>query len=66
MTAATGSPVLADVIAWIDCSIEQVVEAGDHQFVMGRVVEMQHAEPDLEPIPLLFYRGKVGRFSLDG
>jgi len=59
----TGSPILPDAIAWIDCSIEQVVEAGDHQFVMGRVLEMEHAHPDLDPVPLLFYRGKVGRFE---
>jgi 3-hydroxy-9,10-secoandrosta-1,3,5(10)-triene-9,17-dione monooxygenase reductase component len=62
----TGSPILDGAIAWIDCSIERVVEAGDHQFVMGRVLEMEHAHPDLEPVPLLFYRGKVGRFTLDG
>ncbi len=65
-SAATGSPVLADVIAWIDCSIEEVVPAGDHVFVMGRVLDLEHVHPDLDPVPLLFYRGKVGRFSLDG
>lgn len=58
----TGSPVLDGAIAWIDCTIEGVVDAGDHQFVMGRVVELEHAHPDLEPVPLLFYKGKVGRF----
>lgn len=61
----TGSPVIADAIAWIDCSIEQVVEAGDHQFVVGRVLELEHVHPDTDPVPLLFYRGKVGRFTLD-
>ncbi|MFM2079173.1 MAG: hypothetical protein RJA49_3063 [Actinomycetota bacterium] len=59
----TGSPVLDGAIAWIDCSIEQVVEAGDHQFVMGRVVEMEHAHADLEPVPLIFYKGTIGRFT---
>ena len=62
----TGSPILDGAIAWIDCSIEQVVEAGDHHFVMGRVLEMEHAHPDLDPVPLLFYKGKVGRFTHDG
>jgi len=62
----TGSPILDGAIAWIDCTVEQVVPAGDHQFVMGRVVELAHAHPDLEPVPLLFYRGQVGRFALDG
>lgn len=58
----TGSPIVAGAIAWIDCTIEQIVPAGDHQFVMGRVVELENAHPDTEPLPLLFYRGKVGRF----
>jgi len=43
-----------------------VVEAGDHQFVIGRVLELEHVHPDTDPVPLLFYRGKVGRFTLDG
>lgn len=57
----TGSPVIEGAIAWIDCSIEQVVAAGDHQFVMGRVVELEASAIE-ERLPLLFYRGKVGRF----
>ncbi len=62
----TGSPILDGAIAWIDCTIQEVVPAGDHQFVLGSVVELAHVHPDLEPVPLLFYRGQVGRFALDG
>jgi flavin reductase (DIM6/NTAB) family NADH-FMN oxidoreductase RutF len=62
----TGSPILDGAIAWIDCSIEQVVEAGDHQFVMGRVLELENVAAELDPIPLLFYRGKVGKFVHHG
>jgi flavin reductase (DIM6/NTAB) family NADH-FMN oxidoreductase RutF len=58
----TGSPILDDAIAWIDCVTEVVHEVGDHYFVVGRVVEMSHAEDD--PKPLLFYRGKLGGFEL--
>ena len=32
-----GSPVLAGVCAWFDCSMEQVIEAGDHVIMIGRV-----------------------------
>ncbi|MHA7971909.1 flavin reductase [Rhizobium sp. CAU 1783] len=32
-----GSPVLADVAAWFDCSLDQVIEAGDHVILLGRV-----------------------------
>ena len=62
-TEITGSPLLDGAIAWIDCRIEQVVEAGDHVFVMGRVVELEHAEADSDPNALLFFRGKVGQFT---
>ena len=57
-----GSPILAKSIAWIDCSIENVQEVGDHLLVVGRVSAMSHAEDD--PSPLLFYRGKLGEFSM--
>ena len=31
----TGAPVLDGVVAWIDCDIEQVLDAGDHYIVLG-------------------------------
>jgi len=55
-----GSPVLHDVVAWIDCTLEVVHEAGDHLIVLGRVRELDIARPDQ---PLLFFRGKYGSFS---
>jgi flavin reductase (DIM6/NTAB) family NADH-FMN oxidoreductase RutF len=58
----TGSPVIEGAIAWIDCSIEGVIDAGDHHFVLGRVLELEHNPPEADPNPLLFYRGKLGRF----
>lgn len=62
-SAITGSPVLDGAIAWIDCSIEQIVEAGDHVFVMGRVVALDHVDSTTDPLPLLFFRGGLGRFA---
>ena len=32
-----GAPVFDSVAAWFDCSMEQVIEAGDHVILMGRV-----------------------------
>jgi 3-hydroxy-9,10-secoandrosta-1,3,5(10)-triene-9,17-dione monooxygenase reductase component len=55
-----GSPVLDGVVAWIDCSLEQVHEAGDHYIVIGRVRELDVLQPDQ---PLLFFRGSYGSFS---
>ncbi|MEN9504720.1 MAG: hypothetical protein RI958_646 [Actinomycetota bacterium] len=62
-SATTGSPILDEAIAWIDCTITEVIDAGDHHFVMGKVEQMEHAHPESDPMPLLFYRGKLGRFT---
>ncbi|WP_411037583.1 flavin reductase [Shinella sp. BYT-45] len=32
-----GSPVFADVAAWFDCAMHDVVDAGDHVILIGRV-----------------------------
>ncbi|MEO6159113.1 MAG: flavin reductase family protein, partial [Ilumatobacteraceae bacterium] len=58
----TGSPMIEGSIAWMDCTIEGVVDAGDHHFVMGRIQDFEHAGPDTDPRPLLFYKGSLGGF----
>jgi len=58
----TGSPILDGAIAWMDCTTAEVVGAGDHYFVMGLIVDMDHADPDSQPAPLLFFRGQLGGF----
>lgn len=55
-----GSPVLEDVVAWIDCTLDAVHEAGDHFIVLGRVIELDIARADQ---PLLFFRGEYGNFA---
>ena len=59
----TGSPVLDGAIAWMDCTTAEIVDAGDHYFVMGLVVAMDHADPESQPAPLLFFRGQLGGFE---
>ena len=59
----TRSPIIDGAIAWIDCSIHNVVDAGDHHFVMGRIQDFEHVEDPADPEPLLFYRGKLGSFK---
>lgn len=59
--AGSGSPLLAGVIAWIDCDIDQVVDAGDHVLVMGKVRDLDVGEPGP---PLVFFRGGYGRFAI--
>ena len=58
--AGTGSPVLSDALAWIDCRIEAEHDAGDHLITIGRVLDL---EVTREAGPLLFYRGGFGRFE---
>lgn len=50
----TGSPVLEDVHAWIECTMHQRVEAGDHVILIGRVVDFGEGEGR----PLTYYGGK--------
>ncbi|MFJ8310709.1 MULTISPECIES: flavin reductase family protein [unclassified Streptomyces] len=57
---ATGSPRLAGVPAWIDCRIQNVHTGGDHLIVVGRVEALGCAD---EGEPLLFHRGRFGRFG---
>ena len=59
--AASGAPVLDGVLAWIDCDIDQVLDAGDHFCVLGRVRDLEVAQ---DGAPLLFFRGGYGRFAV--
>lgn len=59
--STTGAPVLDGVLAWIDCRIEAVEEAGDHWFVTGRIEDMAVERDDVGP--LLFFRGGYGEFK---
>jgi flavin reductase (DIM6/NTAB) family NADH-FMN oxidoreductase RutF/DNA-binding IclR family transcriptional regulator len=58
--STAGNPILEGVVAWIECLQHSVIEAGDHDIVLGRVLEL-----DLEnkQLPLLFFQGGYGRFS---
>ncbi len=58
--AGTGSPRLDGVLAWIDCDVEVIHDAGDHLIVIGRVRELDVANPSL---PLVFFQGGYGRFA---
>ncbi|MFF1376612.1 flavin reductase family protein [Streptomyces sp. NPDC058308] len=57
----SGSPRLAGAPAWIDCTIQAVHTGGDHLIVVGRVDALGTADGDADP--LLFHRGRFGRFT---
>src|SRR5260221_7088760 len=50
----SGSPILDDAVAYLDCRLHASHEAGDHQIFIGEVVELG-LDPDGDP--LLFHRG---------
>lgn len=43
-----GLPSIAGVVAWVACEVDQVIDAGDHTLLIGRVVEVE-SHPD-EPL----------------
>jgi 3-hydroxy-9,10-secoandrosta-1,3,5(10)-triene-9,17-dione monooxygenase reductase component len=56
--AGDRGPILDDVHAYLDCTIEAVHDAGDHEIVVGRVHQLGL---DAKAGPLLFYQGRYGR-----
>lgn len=48
------SPVLAGALAQLDCTLVQVVDAGDHSLFLGRVEGVRVGETS----PLGYFRGK--------
>lgn len=61
-SADSGAPILADVIGWIDCTIEAVHDVGDHWFVVGKVTNLGHGV-NVENA-MVFFRGKVASVSI--
>lgn len=54
-----GAPVLGDVLAWVECRLGEIHDAGDHELVTGSVVAMGvHSGR-----PLIFYRSGFGTFT---
>jgi 3-hydroxy-9,10-secoandrosta-1,3,5(10)-triene-9,17-dione monooxygenase reductase component len=56
--AATGSPLVPDALAVLDCALHDVLPGGDHAIVLGRVVAT--AATDDERAPLLSFRRRLG------
>ena len=59
-TRITGSPIIAGVVAWLDCCMHEVIDAGDHYILIGRIVDYDYAASS----PLGFCRGAYVSFGL--
>ncbi|GGQ17354.1 flavin reductase family protein [Streptosporangium pseudovulgare] len=54
-----GAPLLQDVSAHLVCLPHQTVDVGDHILVVGLIAEVSVGDRGL---PLLYHRGRFGRF----
>jgi len=59
---ATGSPLLDNVAAWIDCRIYDRFEAGDHLLVLGEVLELS---VEVEGSALVFHDGAFSSVAVN-
>jgi flavin reductase (DIM6/NTAB) family NADH-FMN oxidoreductase RutF/DNA-binding IclR family transcriptional regulator len=55
-----GSPIIEGCVAWIDTTLEDVVEVGDHYLVTGRVRDLEVTDGGL---PLLYFERGYCRFT---
>jgi flavin reductase (DIM6/NTAB) family NADH-FMN oxidoreductase RutF len=53
--SAHGGPSLPGVLLRVHCAVEQVHVAGDHDVVVGHVLDLEEGAPGR---PMLFYRGR--------
>ncbi|MFQ6399045.1 3-hydroxy-9,10-secoandrosta-1,3,5(10)-triene-9,17-dione monooxygenase reductase subunit [Nocardia sp. KC 131] len=56
-------PLLDDALATIQCTVDSVVDGGDHYIVIGRVLAL--SESTTSGRPLLFYRGQYSAIEPD-
>jgi flavin reductase (DIM6/NTAB) family NADH-FMN oxidoreductase RutF len=56
----SGDPILRNSIAWIDTTIGEIVEAGDHWIALCDVKDLQVTNA---VAPLLFFQGGYGSFA---
>ncbi|TFD46001.1 flavin reductase [Cryobacterium frigoriphilum] len=54
------TPRIADSIGWIECEIDSVIDAGDHDIVIGKVLAL---DVHVLHSPLIFFQGGYGRFA---
>lgn len=63
-TATTGSPVLTDAVAWLDCKVAHAYDGGDHTIFVGDVIAVGVPEGTTgQPQPLLYHSRRWGGFA---
>ncbi len=46
----TGAPILDEALAYFDCQVTGSLPAGDHELVLGKVIDGRIVEPNAEPM----------------
>jgi 3-hydroxy-9,10-secoandrosta-1,3,5(10)-triene-9,17-dione monooxygenase reductase component len=59
-SGTTGSPIIADVLAWVECRLIGSHDGGDHLLAVGEVLDLGVRSSGQA---LVFYRGGFGRFE---
>jgi flavin reductase (DIM6/NTAB) family NADH-FMN oxidoreductase RutF len=59
--AGTGSPILDGILGLIDCATVQILDAGDHRVLIGRVLDVRIAPGR----PLIFFEGHYTRLRAE-
>jgi flavin reductase (DIM6/NTAB) family NADH-FMN oxidoreductase RutF len=57
--AASGAPVLADALAWVDCRLAEILPGGDHSIFLGEILAGEARDGS----PLLYFGGKYRRLA---
>jgi flavin reductase (DIM6/NTAB) family NADH-FMN oxidoreductase RutF len=53
--AVTGAPLLSEALGWLDCRVWAIYDGSTHHIVVGEVVAVSAAAPDLLQTPLVYY-----------
>ena len=57
----TSSPIISYSVAWFDCNTEQIINAGDHLMLIGKVVAFDSSPKT----PLMYLRGNYVNLGLE-
>lgn len=59
-TGATGAPIFAEALGFVDCRLVNTYDGGDHSIFLGEVIQLGAADPILqdgeEVSPVLYYK----------
>ncbi|MBA3532549.1 MAG: flavin reductase [Ardenticatenales bacterium] len=62
-TAITGSPILPDSLAWVDCTVRHIYDGGDHTIFVGEAVA---GESPAGEVPLLYFDRHWNQLAQEG